>query len=37
LRGRLQRRARAVFADKFSPEAFCKALGETYAELGFTP
>jgi glycosyltransferase involved in cell wall biosynthesis len=37
LRRRLRRRASAVFADKFSPEAFCKALGETYAELGFTP
>lgn len=37
LRQRLARRARAVFAEKFSPEVFAAALRATYAELGFTP
>lgn len=37
LRRKLQRRGREIFAQKFSPEVFCSALGETYADLGFTP
>jgi glycosyltransferase involved in cell wall biosynthesis len=35
LRGRLQRRARETFVERFSAEAFTDALRMTYAELGF--
>ncbi|MGH9938916.1 MAG: glycosyltransferase family 4 protein, partial [Blastocatellia bacterium] len=35
LRGRLQRRARESFVEKFSAETFTKALCDLYAELGF--
>jgi glycosyltransferase involved in cell wall biosynthesis len=35
LRGRLQRRAREIFIEKFSAEAFTDALGDLYAEWGF--
>jgi glycosyltransferase involved in cell wall biosynthesis len=37
LRGRLARRARHVFGEKFAPGVFCDALRDTYAALGFTP
>jgi len=37
LRQRLARRAREVFADRFSAPAFTEALRATYAELGFSP
>jgi glycosyltransferase involved in cell wall biosynthesis len=36
LRQRLARRAREVFADRFSAPAFTEALRATYAELGFS-
>jgi glycosyltransferase involved in cell wall biosynthesis len=35
LRGRLQRRARETFVEKFSAEMFTAALSDLYAELGF--
>jgi len=35
LRGRLRRRARETFAEKFSAEAFTTSLRKIYAELGF--
>lgn len=35
LRAQLQRRARAIFAEKFSAAALTEALRQTYAELGF--
>lgn len=35
LRGRLRRRARETFVEKFSAEAFTAALRTVYAELGF--
>jgi glycosyltransferase involved in cell wall biosynthesis len=35
LRGRLRRRAREIFVDNFSAEAFTAALGGLYAELKF--
>jgi glycosyltransferase involved in cell wall biosynthesis len=37
LRQRLARRAREVFIEKFSADAFTNAIRETYAELGMTP
>jgi glycosyltransferase involved in cell wall biosynthesis len=35
LRGRLQRRARETYVEKFSAEKFIAALSDLYAELGF--
>ncbi len=35
LRGRLRRRARETFIEKFSAETFTNALGDLYSELGF--
>ena len=37
LRQRLSRRARKVFAERFSAEVFTAALRATYAGLGFAP
>jgi glycosyltransferase involved in cell wall biosynthesis len=37
LRACLARRAREAFAERFSPAAFVRELGQAYGELGFCP